>query len=95
MKSAGADVADTEQDVGRQLALDRQVPFISCGDMIVATGVIAHGDLVERGNIGKVCGRRERARKFGIVRRLPAIAVQGGLRRSLGAQRIAERTGAG
>ncbi len=83
VKGAGADVADTEQDVRGQLALDRQVPFISCGDMIIAAGVVAHRDLVERGNIGKVRGRRERIRKGRVAGRLCSAAIKSSLGRRL------------
>src|SRR5437660_10606467 len=63
--------------------------------MIVAAGVVAHSDFVEWRNIREVCGSRERTREFGVVGRLPAVAVQSRLRRSLRAEGIAERAGTG
>src|SRR5882762_543859 len=95
VESARADVASPEQYVGRQLALHREVPFVSGWNMIVAAGVVAHSNLVERRNVREIGGSRERVREFGIVRGLPAIAAQSRLRRSLRAEGIAERTRTG
>src|SRR5437016_490459 len=95
VEASGANVGHAYEKARGQLTLRGKVPFIGRGNVIVAAGVVAHSNLVERWNVGEVCGSRERAREFGIVRRLPAIAMQGGLRRRLRAEGIAERTGTG
>src|SRR5438445_11779497 len=51
VKSAGADVADMGRDVRRQLAIYRQVRFVSAGAMLATTSIIGRGALVERGEV--------------------------------------------
>ena len=90
MEAAGADVGYTEQNVSGQLTLDREIPLISSGNMIVAAGVVGHSNLIEGRIVREVRRRRERAREGWIGTGLRARAVQSRLGRSLGAEGIAE-----
>src|SRR6267154_641058 len=95
VKAARTDVTHAEQNVGRQLAFDREVPLINGGNLVIAAGVVADSDLVERGNIGKVGGRGEWIRELRITGGLRSAAIKSRLRGCLSTEWIAERTRAG
>src|SRR6266849_9813981 len=64
-------------------------------DFVIAAGVVADSDLVERWNISKVRGRGEWTRELRVAGRLRSAAIKGSLSRRLLAEGVAERTGAG